>query len=68
MSDGTVEYQLLELVRGEDDIDFTLTIMNSDGKWTISYVNLNKPEAQWRGTGETFEEAWNAGENSLLGR
>lgn len=57
------ERELLELVRGEDAQNFTLTISCSDGRWRVESVDHSMPLTDPRsdinvGVGESFHEAW----------
>jgi hypothetical protein len=62
-----VEEEVLRLFRGEHVDNFTLTITRSDGLWTVSFIDLDEPSAQWRGTGADFAQAWQKAESPLIG-
>jgi hypothetical protein len=47
---------LLAVLRGEDVNSFSLTVMCSDGKWTVSFEDLEGHG--FKGVGADFTEAW----------
>lgn len=56
---ATAEAQLLELVRGQDAEQFTLTISRVGSVWTVmTEQTLDKAPGKMIGTGATFAEAW----------
>jgi hypothetical protein len=63
----SAETQLLELVRGEDISDFSVTIVCANDKWIISTAD-NESGAYCIGEGPTFADAWHARENQMITR
>ena len=50
------ETELLELVRGEDAEQFTITITRDNGRWSVTSETTDSKAV---GAGSTFAEAWN---------
>lgn len=61
-TDYRVACQLLALLRGDDEQEFTLSVSLREGRWCVRTETPGMAYAALEGWGDTFPEAWEAQE------